>query len=133
MLQSDSDGKKVNGENIDLDSNINTNNHEIMVNFGFKNLNQQQVASPDLNNCKCIHNKIKGVKGFKIAHLNIRSLTKHIDEFRIFLRKKQFDCHKIQSYNLFGLIFSDPIFTDLFSLRSPHPQSKIITTLLFFN
>jgi exonuclease III len=43
-------------------------------------------------NYECTQKEIQSVKGFKIAHLNIRSLIiKHIDEFRIFLRKKQFD------------------------------------------
>ena len=40
-------------------------------------------------------NEIQSVRGFKIAHVNTRSLLKHIDEFRIFLRKKQlgdFNC-----------------------------------------
>ena len=31
------------------------------------------------------------MRGFKIAHLNIRSLIKHIDQFRYFLKEKQFD------------------------------------------
>ena len=30
-------------------------------------------------------------RGFKIAHLNIRSLSKHIDELRLYLDKQQFD------------------------------------------
>ena len=34
---------------------------------------------------------IKKSRWFKIAHLNIRSLIKHVDEFRIFLRNEQFD------------------------------------------
>ena len=34
---------------------------------------------------------MKTNRGFKIAHLNIRSLTKHIDELRLYLDKQQFD------------------------------------------
>ena len=38
-----------------------------------------------------INRKTKHMRGFKIAHLNIRSLIKHIDQFRYFLKEKQFD------------------------------------------
>ena len=34
---------------------------------------------------------IKKSRGFKTAYLNIRSLIKHMDEFRIYLRNEQFD------------------------------------------
>ena len=38
-----------------------------------------------------INRKTKYLRGFKVAHLNIRSLIKHIDQFRYFLKEKQFD------------------------------------------
>ena len=54
--------------------------------------NQDNIQSPSsILKYEYSQNEIQSVKGFKIAHLNIRSLLKHIDEFRIFLRKKQFD------------------------------------------
>jgi hypothetical protein len=31
------------------------------------------------------------LKGFTIAHLNIRSIVKNIDQFRLYLHKQQFD------------------------------------------
>jgi hypothetical protein len=55
--------------------------------------NQDSMQNSSIRiNYECTQKEIQSVKGFKIAHLNIRSLIiKHIDEFRIFLRKKQFD------------------------------------------
>ena len=42
--------------------------------------------------CKIkLNGKIKNTRGFKIAQLNIRSLIRHIDQFRYFLKDKQFD------------------------------------------
>ena len=31
------------------------------------------------------------MRGFKIAHLDIRSLVKNIDQFRLYLHNQQFD------------------------------------------
>ena len=38
-----------------------------------------------------LNSKIKNTSGFKIAQLNIRSLIRHIDQFRYFLKDKQID------------------------------------------
>ena len=34
---------------------------------------------------------MKSVKGFRIGHLNITSLVKHVDELRIYIEDKPFD------------------------------------------
>ena len=36
-------------------------------------------------------NQLKKMREFKIVHLNIRSLVKNIDQFRLFLHNQQFD------------------------------------------
>ena len=46
----------------------------------------------DSNKCNKIPSQIfPKTRGFKIAHLNVRSLFKHIEELRIYLEKQQFD------------------------------------------
>ncbi len=42
-------------------------------------------------NSNSTHLKPLKLKGFTIAHLNIRSLVKNIDQFRLYLHKQQFD------------------------------------------
>ena len=54
-------------------SNINIKSDEL------PNNNQQ------LNGKECYNNKNNKTKGFKIAHLNIRSLIKNIDQLRIYI------------------------------------------------
>ncbi len=44
--------------------------------------------SPNANN-ETKKNEIK--RGFKIAHLNVRSLVKNVDQLRIYLQDQQFD------------------------------------------
>ena len=79
---------------FDQDSNLDENSCENMAHSSSEDIsnNQDNIrnSSPRLN-YEHVQNEIQSVKGFKIAHLNIRSLLKHIDEFRIFLRKKHFD------------------------------------------
>ena len=48
-------------------------------------------SNQQLNGKKCYNNKNNKTKGFKIAHLNIRSLIKNIDQLRIYIHTQQFD------------------------------------------
>ena len=76
---------------FDQDSNLNENSYENMVHSSSEEIsnNQYNIQNSSFRlNYEYIQNEIQSVKGFKIAHLNIRSLLKHIDEFQIFLRKK---------------------------------------------
>lgn len=51
-----------------------------------KNSNTASNCSKNLN-----AGETKNTRGFKIAHLNIRSLVKHIEQFRLYFHKQQFD------------------------------------------
>ena len=75
---------------FDQDSNLNENSYENMVHSSSEEISNSHDNTQNSSfrlNYEYIQNEIQSVKGFKIAHLNIRSLLKHIDEFRIFLRK----------------------------------------------
>jgi hypothetical protein len=91
MLHSVSDGKTIYEGMLNFDHYFKENNYESMLYSGFdenrNNPDSMQNSSIRIN-YECIQKEIQSVKGFKIAHLNIifRSLIKHIDEFRIFLR-----------------------------------------------
>ena len=50
--------------------------------------NSKQSPRPNVNN-ETKKNELK--RGFKIAHLNVRSLVKNIDQLRIYLQDQQFD------------------------------------------
>ena len=52
---------------------------------------------------------IKKDRGYKIGHINIRSLSKHIEEFRIYLRTKQFDIISVNETMLDNSIFDTEI------------------------
>ena len=52
--------------------------------------NTNRIANQRLTvNHKTKKNELK--RGFKIAHLNIRSLVKNIDQLRLYLQNQQFD------------------------------------------
>ena len=79
---------------FDQDSNLDENSYENMVHSSSEDIsnNQDNIQNSSFRlNYEHVQNEIQSVKGFKIAHFNIRSLLKHIDEFRAFLRKKHFD------------------------------------------
>ena len=72
---------------FDQDSKLKDNSYEIMMYFSSEDTKYNIQSSSASLKYEYSQNEIQSVKGFKIAHLNIRSLLKHIDEFRIFLRK----------------------------------------------
>ena len=45
-------------------------------------------------------NVLKSVKGFRIGHLNITSLVKHVDELRTYMEDKPFDILSINESRL---------------------------------
>ena len=45
-------------------------------------------------------NVLKSLKGFRIGHLNITSLVKHVDELRIYMEDKPFDILSINESHL---------------------------------
>ena len=49
------------------------------------------------------------LKGFKIGHLNITSLPKHIDELRIFMHEESFDLLSINETRLDDSIHNDEV------------------------
>ena len=50
--------------------------------------NPTQIAGNVLSSNR---NVLKSLKGFRIGHLNITSLVKHVDELRIYMKDKPFD------------------------------------------
>ena len=75
---------------FDQDSKLKENSYENMMHFSSEEIsNNQDNIQNSSSRLKYEYSQIEiqSVKGFKKAHLNIRSLFKHIDEFRIFLRK----------------------------------------------
>ena len=64
---------------------------------------------------------ISNTKGLKIAHLNVNSLTKHIDEIRILLAEKPFDVLSINESKIDWSISDSEIFIHNYSvLRHDH-------------
>ena len=49
------------------------------------------------------------LKGFKIGHLNIASLFKHIEELRIFMQNQTFDILSINETRLDNTILNDEV------------------------
>ena len=43
-----------------------------------------EISSDDLNNDNIIQAQLKKLKGFRVGHVNIASLTKYIDQLRFY-------------------------------------------------
>ena len=59
--------------------------------------NSTQIAGNVLSSNR---NVLKSLKGFRIGHLNITSLVKHVDELRIYMEDKPFDILSINESRL---------------------------------
>ena len=59
--------------------------------------NSTQIAGNVLSSNR---NVLKSLKGFRIGHLNINSLVKHVDELRIYMEDKPFDILSINESRL---------------------------------
>jgi hypothetical protein len=60
---------------------------EVTVAFPNLSKNFQNVEIENENNI----NFLRSLKGFRVGHVNIASLVKHIDESKIYLEKEPFD------------------------------------------
>ena len=65
--------------------------------------------NPLSHQSKVIHLKLKG---FKIGHLNIASLTKHIEELRIFIHENSFEILCINESRLDNSIYDTEVEID---------------------
>jgi hypothetical protein len=54
-------------------------------------------------------NFLRSLKGFRVGHINIASLVKHIDELKIYLKKEPFDILNINESRLDETISTDVV------------------------
>ena len=47
-----------------------------------------KISSGNIDNENSIQTQLKNLKGFRVAHINISSLTKYIDQLRFYLHHK---------------------------------------------
>ena len=63
-----------------------------------------EISSDDLNNDNIIQAQLKKLKGFRVGHVNIASLTKYIDQLRFYLHHKPFDILSVNETRLDGSV-----------------------------
>ena len=60
-----------------------------------------------------ISHTLNNLRGFKLAHLNIASIPKHIDQLKVLLLNKPVDIFSINETRLDDTISSEEIFLDM--------------------
>ena len=52
---------------------------------------------------------LKSLKGFRVGHLNIASLVRHVDELKVYLEKEPFDVLSINETRLYETISTNMV------------------------
>ena len=103
-------------------------------------MNNDKYTDPNKDNFRTnshapkMKRKTKYTCSFKIPHLNIRSLIEHIDQFRYFLKERQFDIICLNETILDETINDHEVSIqgyDIVRKDSNHNNGKVATVFMF--